>query len=155
SFRVQGSGFSSGVARAHASRADQESSFGVSRFSFLVSSFALFRTPHSPLRTRERAIALIIVMIVIFVLTGLAAHFAFQMKVETKLAQNANNETELQWLGRSGIQYCRWVLSVEASTCPQMPDSLNSVWAGGSGNLCATNPPLSDVQHEVHLGNGY
>src|SRR5437762_1834190 len=50
----------------------------------------------------EAGIALVIVMISIFVLTILAVGFAFSMKVETKLAQHANNETELQWLGRSG-----------------------------------------------------
>ncbi|HXU75828.1 MAG TPA: hypothetical protein VN794_04625, partial [Methylomirabilota bacterium] len=38
----------------------------------------------------EDGIALIIVMIVIFLLTILAGRFAHSMKVETKLASNAN-----------------------------------------------------------------
>ncbi len=113
------------------------------------------RTSHFTLRHSEDAIALIIVMIVIFVLTMLAAGFAIAMKVETKLAQNAGNETELQWMGRSGVQYARWVLATEAAFCAQQPDSLNSIWAGGSGGFCATNGPLLDVQKEVHLGHGY
>jgi len=102
----------------------------------------------------ESAIALIIVMISIFVLTILAAGFAFSMKVETKLARHANNETELQWLGRSGIEYARWVLMLQAN-CPLEPyDALNQAWAGGGGGICATNGGLAEVQREVHLGNG-
>jgi len=110
----------------------------------------------SPLgpRPSERGIALVIVMISIFVLTMLAAGFAFSMKVETKLAQHANNETELQWLGRSGVEYARWVLVLQGS-CPLEPfDALSQAWAGGSGGICATNGGLAEVQHEVHLGHG-
>src|ERR1035438_10780625 len=55
----------------------------------------------------EGGIALIIVMISIMVLTILAAGFAYSMKVETKLARNANSEAELEWLGRSGVEYAR------------------------------------------------
>jgi type II secretory pathway component PulK len=114
----------------------------------------------SKLRTRlkssQSGIALVIVMISIFVLTILAAGFAFSMKVETKLAQHANNETELQWLGRSGVEYARWVLFQQGS-CPLEPyDSLNQTWATGTpGGLCATNGGLADVRTEVHLGHGY
>jgi general secretion pathway protein K len=103
----------------------------------------------------QSGIALIIVMISIFVLTILAAGFAFSMKVETKLAQHANNETELQWLGRSGVEYARWVLVLQA-TCPLEPyDALNQPWATGSpGGLCATNGAMTEIQSEVHLGHG-
>ena len=52
-----------------------------------------FREPHS-----QSGIALVIVMISIFVLAMLAAGFAIAMKVETKLARNANSEAELQWV---------------------------------------------------------
>jgi general secretion pathway protein K len=103
----------------------------------------------------EDGIALIIVMIVIFLLTILAGRFAHSMKVETKLASNANNETELEWLGRSGVEYARWMLA-EQMKCGMEPyDSLNQTWAGGPGGLCTTNSPLAEVQKEVHLGNGY
>ena len=50
-------------------------------------------------------------MISIMVLTILAAGFAYSMRVETKLARNANSEAELEWLGRSGVEYARWVLA--------------------------------------------
>jgi len=106
--------------------------------------------------TPQSGVALVIVMISIFVLTIIAAGFAFSMKVETKLAQHANNETEMQWLGRSGIEYARWVLFLQGN-CPLEPyDSLNQAWATGSpGGLCATNGGLAEVQSRVELGHGY
>src|SRR5881296_2560889 len=122
--------------------------------------FHVFRITHytsrPQLSTSQSGIALVIVMISIFVLTILAAGFAFSMKVETKLAQHANNETELQWLGRSGVEYARWVLVLQG-TCPLEPyDALNQPWATGTpSGLCATNGGLAEVQSEVHLGHGY
>jgi general secretion pathway protein K len=101
-------------------------------------------------RSSERGIALIIVMIAIFVLAALAWKFAAYMKVETTLARNANHEAELEWLGRSGVEYARYVISMEGQCAPF--DSLNQVWAGGSSDPCATNGPLAEVQREVQLG---
>jgi general secretion pathway protein K len=106
-------------------------------------------------RGAEAGIALIIVMISITVLAILAAGFAYSMKVETKLARNANNEEELAWLGRSGVEYCRWVLAQQMNI-PQEPyDALNQVWAGGQGGIGTSNSPLADVQRDVPLGNGH
>ncbi|HWQ92671.1 MAG TPA: general secretion pathway protein GspK [Clostridia bacterium] len=102
----------------------------------------------------ERGIALVIVMISIFVLTMLAAGFAYSMKVETMLARHANDETELQWIGRSGVEYCKWLLALQAG-CPAEPyDALNQTWAGGAGGPCSTNGPLSEIQQEIEIGNG-
>ena len=67
-------------------------------------------TMKSVIRKEESGIALIIVMISVTVLGILAAAFAYSMKVETKLAQNANSETELIWLGRSGVERARWYI---------------------------------------------
>ena len=101
-----------------------------------------------------RGIALIIVMMVIVVLGVLAAGFAFSMKVEMKLAKNVDSESDLEWLGRSGVEYARWILAQQLN-CPNEPyDSLDQTWAGGPGTACSTNGPLADVQREVHLGNG-
>ena len=110
------------------------------RFTFHVSRFTSHASRRPQLSTPQTGIALVIVMISIFVLTILAAGFAFSMKVETKLAQHANNETELQWLGRSGVEYARWVLVLQG-TCPLEPyDALNQPWATGTpSGLCATN----------------
>ncbi len=108
----------------------------------------------SPRSNSQAGIALIIVLISIFVLTMLAGGFAYSMKVETRLAQNANSESELEWLGRSGVEYARWILA-EQMKIPQEPyDALNQVWAGGAGGIGTSNSALVDVQREVRLGNG-
>jgi len=110
--------------------------------------------PFRAIRGRsEGGIALIMVMIAIFVLAVLAGRFALRMKVETKLASNANNESEVEWLGRSGVDYCRWILA-EQKRCPEPYDALNQVWAGGPGTVCASNGPLAEVLKEFQLGHG-
>ena len=114
------------------------------------------RTPHSALRTphSEGGIALIIVMISITVLAILAGGFAYSMKVESKLARNVNSEAQLEWLGRSGVEYCRWILSEQLRIPGEPYDALNQVWAGGPGGIATTNSALLDVQKEVTLGTG-
>lgn len=103
---------------------------------------------------RNSGIALIIVMISITVLAVLAAGFAYSMRVETKLARNSNAETELEWLGRSGVEYARWILAEQMKINMEPYDGLNQVWAGGPGGIGTTNSPLLEVQKEVTLGNG-
>lgn len=100
-------------------------------------------------------IALIIVMICITVLSILAATFALQMKVETKLAMNASSETELTWLGRSGVELARYVLAQQLTINQEPWDSLNQKWAGGPGSLMTSNSPLENISlTDYHLGNG-
>src|ERR1039458_10806209 len=129
----------------------------VSRFTHHASRI----TSHAPLapscnpgNPSERAIALVIVMISIFVLTMLAAGFAYSMKVETKLARNANSEAELEWLGRSGVEYARWVLANSRANPMQPFDSLAQPWATGSGWLGPTNAPIAELQNPLTLGHG-
>jgi general secretion pathway protein K len=106
-------------------------------------------------RHQSSGIALAAVLIAVFVLTMLVAAFAYTMKVETKLAQNADSETELLWLGRSGVDYCRWILA-QSEACPGSApyDSLDQIWAGGSGGPCSSNSALMEVQKTVTLGQG-
>ena len=92
---------------------------------------------------RDQGIALIIVMIVIVVLTLLAGGFAYTMKVETKLARNSSFETDMEFLGRSGVELGRYVLAMQLL----MPGeanytALNQKWAGGWGG---TNELLADI----------
>lgn len=110
-------------------------------------------TPRKSEKFALTGIALVIVMIAVTVLSTLAAAFAFAMKVETKLAQNSNSETELIWLGRSGVEYARYVLA-ETLKCPY--DALNQKWAGGAGSDCETNGVLAGVslKDDYHLGDG-
>ena len=110
--------------------------------------------PCNPIHRSERGIALVIVMISIMVLTILAAGFAYSMKVETKLARNANSEAELEWLGRSGVEYARWVLANSLLNPMQPYDSLDQPWATGSGFLGPTNNPIAEVQNPFTLGHG-
>jgi general secretion pathway protein K len=97
---------------------------------------------------------MIIVMISVLVLTTLAAGFAYSMKVETKLARNANSEAQLEWLGRSGVEYARWILAMQLQIPNEPYDGLDQVWAGGAGGIGTSNSPLSEVQKEVQLLDG-
>ena len=98
-------------------------------------------------------IALVMVMIVIVALSVLAGAFAYSMKVETKLARNANSETQLIWAGRSGVEYARYVLAQSMSTPNQQYDALNQIWAGGPGGASETNSTLQGVSlSDVKLG---
>ena len=97
---------------------------------------------------------MMIVMISVMVLTVLAAGFAYSMKVETKLARNANSEAELEWLGRSGVEYARWVLANSMANPMQPYDSLDQPWSTGSGFLGPTNAPIAYVQNPFPLGHG-
>jgi general secretion pathway protein K len=105
-------------------------------------------------RHSQQGIALVIVMISILVLTILAAGFAYSMKVETKLARNANSESELEWLGRSGVEYARWVLANSMANPTQPYDSLDQPWATGSGSLGPTNAPFAEVENPLTIGHG-
>jgi len=103
----------------------------------------------------SRGVALIVVMIAIAVFTALAGALAFSMKVETRLAMNADNEQQLLWLGRSGVEYARWILAQEASLAGQPYDSLNQIWAGGPGAMSETNSVLAGISlDDFPIGDG-
>jgi type II secretory pathway component PulK len=104
------------------------------------------------LKSHSNGIALVIVMIVIVVLGILAGGFAYSMKVETNLARNTNFETDLEWMGRSGVEFARYIL-VQSVNIPNEPwDSLNQKWAGGP---LGTNEVLESISLENnHLGVG-
>jgi general secretion pathway protein K len=103
----------------------------------------------------RQGIALIIVMIAVFVLSVLVGAFAFSMKVETKLAMNANHDAELIWLGRSGVELARYVLAQQLLIAGEPYDSLNQKWAGGPGGLTTSNSPLANISLDHYqIGNG-
>jgi len=111
--------------------------------------------PAAPTSASQHGIALVIVMISIFVLTILAGGFAYSMKVETKLARNANSEIELEWLGRSGIEKARWILAEQLKISQEPYDGLDQVWAGGQGGIGTSNSPLAQVRLNVDVPNGH
>ena len=97
--------------------------------------------------------ALIIVMIAIAVFSLMAGLLWMSMKVETQLARNAENEQQLLWLGRSGVEYARWILSQHPPAEPY--DSLNQIWAGGPGGPSETNSPLAGISLDnFKIGDG-
>ena len=103
------------------------------------------------LQSAPQGIALIIVMVVVVVFGILAAGFAYSMKVETKLARNSTMDTEMEWLGRSGIELAKCFLSHPSAGGAQF-DALNQKWAGGTGE---TNDALADLSLENNqLGSG-
>ena len=99
--------------------------------------------------------ALILVMIAVAVFSALAAAMAFSMKVEIRLAQKSDNEQQLLWLGRSGVEYARWILSQQASIVGEPYDSLNQIWAGGPGGPGETNSVLAGISMtDYPIGDG-
>jgi general secretion pathway protein K len=105
------------------------------------------------IQSSPKGIALIIVMIVVVVLGILAGGFAYSMKVETALARNASMDTELEWLGRSGIELARYVLAQQLNVPGENGyTALNQKWAGGSS---VTNELLADISLDNYqLGRG-
>lgn len=92
-------------------------------------------------------------MLVVVVLGILAGGFAYSMKVETALARNANNNTEMEWLGRSGIELARYVLAQQMNIPGENTyTALNQKWAGGTS---VTNELLAGISLENYqLGRG-
>lgn len=104
---------------------------------------------------KDQGIALIIVMMVILVLAVLAGGFAYSMKVETKLARNTSYESDMEWLGRSGVERGKYVLALQLASPPPegMYSAMNQVWAGGPGS--PTNEALWGFEMtNVTLGVG-
>ena len=101
-----------------------------------------------------RGFALILVMTVIFVLAILAGAFAYSMKVESRLAANANSESELEWMGRSGVELAKYFLD-QSPRLGSRYVSLNQLWAGGPGDGQETNSPLMGINlKHYELGPG-
>jgi len=103
----------------------------------------------------KSAFALFIAMIAIFVLSIMAAIFAYSMKIEARLAMRSSNQPQLIRLGKSGVQLASWVLIQEASVPNQPYDSLNQIWAGGSGSISESNSVLAGFSMDNYqVGNG-
>ena len=59
------------------------------------------------------------------------------------------------WLGRSGVEYARWILSQQASIVGEPYDSLNQIWAGGPGGPGETNSVLAGISMDnFAVGDG-
>lgn len=99
----------------------------------------------------KSGVALLMVMVAVFALSVLVGAFAYQMKVETRLAQTANNGETLIWLGRSGVEQAKSILA--QVNCRY--EALNQKWAGGTGSECETNGAFTDLpMKNIPLGEG-
>ncbi len=103
-----------------------------------------------------RGVALIIVLLVVFALTVTAATFAYQMRVETRLATTTRSESELEWLGRSGVEYAKWILSLQQQVPgEQAYNGLNQFWAGGPGAPELADNPFDGLSLDgIPVGQG-
>jgi type II secretory pathway component PulK len=102
----------------------------------------------------QSGIALIIVMICVTVLSMLAAAFAYSMKVDTKLARNANADASFYALAQSAVDYCKANLAAQLA-CGEEPFDFaeGQVWGGGSMGGCS-NSVLGSFEKTVDLGWG-
>lgn len=101
--------------------------------------------------------ALVIVMILVLSLAVIAGVFSHKIQVEAKLTANTRAESDLEWLGRSGVEVARWVLAVEKRGGPAAQlDSLKDFWAGGPGITNAMDFPFDGVSLDrIELGAGW
>ena len=105
---------------------------------------------------RDQGVALVIVLLTLFTLGGMAAIFAYSMKVETRLAMNTSNAGELEWLGRSGVEYAKWILMQQDRVGSERGfHALNQFWAGGPGPIESADNPFEGLSlTDVPLGSG-
>lgn len=91
----------------------------------------------------------------IIILTALVGGFTYSMKVEARLAQNYQNDAELEWMARSAVELARYILAEELQTPEgRMYDALNQKWAGGVGSI--TNEVLAGISlTENEIGRGH
>ncbi|HTI70457.1 MAG TPA: hypothetical protein VMF06_10855 [Candidatus Limnocylindria bacterium] len=106
------------------------------------------------LQPKPRGVALIIVMLTVFAMAVIVGAFVYAMKVESTLAYRTESEGELQWVGRSGVEYAKWILALQKQvTGEEAFDGLNQFWAGGPGSTNALVNPLEGVSmKDVPLG---
>jgi hypothetical protein len=79
-------------------------------------------------------VALLVVMLMVFAMAVIVGAFAYTMRVEGRLAIRTQSESDLEWMGRSGVEMAKWVLSLSRQIPgEQTYDGLNQFWAGGPG----------------------
>jgi type II secretory pathway component PulK len=105
----------------------------------------------------EPGMALVIVMILVLALAVIAGVFSHKIQVEAKLTANTRAESDLEWLGRSGVEVARWVLATEKRAGPTAQvDSFRDFWAGGPGVTNAMDFPFEGVSLDrIELGAGW
>lgn len=109
-----------------------------------------------PQAGRRHAAALVIVLVLVLAMAVIAGAFAYSMKVEARLAVNTQSSPELEWLGRSGVEFAKWVLEQQRRIPDQGGfDALNQFWAGGPGAVDSVDNPFAGMSlREIPIGDG-
>jgi len=103
------------------------------------------------LRQSRRGFAVIIALVAVTMMAILVGALALFMKVESQLAQKANDDEKLLWIGRAGVERACWILAHE----PASPTSLKQIWAGGPGDGPETNSPIAGISlNDFPVGDG-
>ena len=109
-----------------------------------------------PYPSPVRGIALIVVMILVLAMAVIAGAFAYAMKVETRLSVRTQSSGELEWLGRSGVEYARWALDQQRRIPGEgRYHALNQFWAGGPGPATGIDNPFAGMSlNNIEIGTG-
>jgi hypothetical protein len=112
--------------------------------------------PNRQDRSQRRGVALLVVMLMVFAMAVIVGAFAYTMRVEGRLAIRTQSESDLEWMGRSGVEMAKWVLSLSRQIPgEQTYDGLNQFWAGGPGPTNVVENVFEGVSlTDVPLGDG-
>ncbi len=105
---------------------------------------------------RARGVALLVVMLMVFAMAVIVGAFAYTMRIEGRLAMRTQSEGDLEWMGRSGVEMAKWVLSLSRQIPGEQGyDGLNQFWAGGPGPTNLLENVFEGVSLiDVPLGDG-
>jgi type II secretory pathway component PulK len=109
-----------------------------------------------PPQSDRSGAALIVVLILMFSMAAIAGAFAYAMKIETRLSVRTQSTAELEWLGRSGVEFANWVLNAQRQVPAELGfDALNQFWAGGMGPTNTIDNPFLDMSLDnIPIGEG-
>ena len=108
------------------------------------------------MRRQARGAALVIVLVLVLSMAVIAGAFAYAMKIETRLSVNTQSAPELEWMGRSGVEFSKWVLDTQRRIPDQAGfDALNQFWAGGPGPIESVDNPFAGISlKDIPIGEG-
>jgi len=107
-------------------------------------------------REDQQGVALVVVMVLVLSMAVIAGAFAYAMKIETRLSVRTQSNGELEWLGRSGVEFARWALDQQR----RIPGAgrfhaLNQFWAGGPGPAEDVDSPFIGMSlKDMEVGAG-
>lgn len=104
----------------------------------------------------RRGMALVVVMVLVLSMAVIAGAFAYAMKIETRLSVRTQSNGELEWLGRSGVEFARWALDQQRRIPGEgRVHALNQFWAGGPGPTNDVDNPFAGMSlQNMDVGAG-